>query len=123
MVSDVSSNITAVRWKNNKVVNVISTFTGKQPVQQAKRFCHCEKRRLNIEQPNIMNQYNMSMGGVDCMDQNISTYMINLSTKKWWWPLFRFAVDVTVNNAYQICRQSHLNPGEYRLDALGFRHC
>ena len=88
VVTDVFSNITAVRWKDNKVVNVISTFTGKQPVQQAKRYCHREKRRLNIEQPNIINQYNMSMGGVDCMDQNILTYMINLSTKKWWWPLF-----------------------------------
>ena len=62
----------------------------------------------------------MSIGGVDCMDQNTLTYMINFPTKKWWWPLFRFAV-VTVNNAYQIYCQFHLNPGEYRLDALGFR--
>ena len=47
--------------------------------------------------------------------------MINLHTKKWWWPLFQFVVDVTINNAYQIYCQSHLNPGEYRLDDLGFR--
>ena len=46
---------------------------------------------------------------------------VQLCTKKWWWPLFRFVVDVAVNNAYQIYRQSHLNPREYRLDALGFR--
>ena len=32
------SNITAVRWEDNKVVNAISTFTGKQPVQQVKRL-------------------------------------------------------------------------------------
>ena len=38
----------------------------------------------------------------------------------WCWLLSQFAVDVTVNNAYQIYRQSHLNPGEYRSDALGF---
>ena len=47
--------------------------------------------------------------------------MINLLTKKWLWPLFRFVVDVAVNNFYQIYRQSHLNPGEHRLDALVFR--
>ena len=29
VVTDVSSNITAVRWKDNEVVNAISTFTGK----------------------------------------------------------------------------------------------
>ena len=71
MVTDVSSKITAVRWKDNNVVNVISTVTGKQLIQQVKRFCH-------LEQPNIINQYNMSTEGDDCMDQNISAYMINL---------------------------------------------
>ena len=52
---------------------------------------------------------------------NVWAYMINSRTKKWWWPLFRFIVDVAVNNANQIYHQSHLYPGEYRLDALGFR--
>ena len=79
-----------------------------------------EKQRVNIEQPKIINQYNVSMGGVNRMDQNISVYKINLRTKQWWWPLFRFVVDVAVNNAYQTYCQSHLNPGEYRLDALSF---
>ena len=121
VVTDVSLNITAIRWKDNKVVNAISIFPGKLPIQQAKRYCHREKRRMNIEQPNIINQYNMSMRGVDRMDQNISKYVINLRTKKWWWSLFLFAIDVTVNNFCQIYCQSHLDPGEYRLDALGFR--
>ena len=62
VVTDVFSNITAVRWKDNKVVNAISAFTGKQPIQQVKRNCHREKQRVNIEQPNIINQYNMSTG-------------------------------------------------------------
>ena len=55
------------------------------------------------------------------MDQNIWAYMIKLRTNKWWWPLFRFVVYVAVNKAYQIYYQFYLNPGEYRLDALGFR--
>ena len=53
------------------------------------------------------------------MGQYISAYMINLRTSKWWWPFFRFVVDVVVNNVYQIYNQSHLNPGECRLDVLG----
>ena len=101
-------------------MNAISIFTGKQPIQQVKRDYHREKRRVNIGQANIINQYNMSMGGVDCMDQNISAYMINLCKKKWRWQHFWFVVDVAVNNAYQINRQSHLNPREYRLDVLCF---
>ena len=43
MVTDVSSNITAVRWKDNKVVNAISTFTDKQQIQQTKRYYYREK--------------------------------------------------------------------------------
>ena len=76
-VTDVSSNITAVRWKGNELVNAISTFTGKQPIQQVKRYYHREKRRVDIGQPNITDQYDMSMGGVDRTDQNILAYMIN----------------------------------------------
>ena len=34
VVTDVSSNMTAVCWKDNKVVNAISTFTRTQPIQQ-----------------------------------------------------------------------------------------
>ena len=83
LVTDVSSTITVVCWKDNKVVNAISTFTGKQPIQQVKRSCHRKKRGVNIEQQSIINQHNMFIGGVDQMDQNISAYMINLHTKKW----------------------------------------
>ena len=123
VVTDFPSNITAVRWKDNKVVNAVSTLTGKQPIQQVKRYCHHKNRRVNIEQSNIINQYYMSMRRVDRMDQNISTYMITLHTKKWWWPRFRFVVDVTVNNTHQIYLKFHLNlvQYQYRLDGRGLR--
>lgn len=121
VVTDISSNITAVRWKDNKVVNCLSTFTGKEPIQSVKRFCHKEKKKVDIEQPNIIREYNKSMGGVDRMDQNIAAYMVNLRSKKWWWPLFRFVLDASVNNAYQLYRMREIQPGEKKLDALGFR--
>ena len=84
LVTDISSNMTPGPWEDNKIVNAISTFTGKQPIQQMTCYCHHEKWRVNIEQPNIINQYNMFMEGADCMDENTSVYLINLRTKKWW---------------------------------------
>ena len=74
VATDESSNITAVRCKDKKVKNAISAFTGKQSIQQVKCYFRREKRRVNIEQPNI--------GGVDRMDQHISVHMIRLRTKK-----------------------------------------
>ena len=78
VATDISSNATAVRWKDNKVVNCLSTFTDKEPMQSVKRFCYKEKKKVEIEQPNIIREYNISMGGADCMDQNIAVYKINL---------------------------------------------
>lgn len=121
VVTDVCCNITAVRWKDNKVVNAMSTFTGKEPIQEVKRFCQKQKKHIGIEQPNIISVYNKSVGGVDRMNHNIATYMINLRSKKWWWPLFRFVVDVAVNNAFQLYRLRNADLREQKLDALGFR--
>ena len=61
---------------------------------------HCCKQNI---QTNQFFCYNKTMGGVDRMDQNIGTYMINIRNKKWWWPIFPFGVDLAVNNAFQLC--------------------
>ena len=115
------SNISAVRWKDNKVVNVLSTFAGKEPQKKVKRNSQKEKKKIDVLQPNVVSVYNRFMGGVDRMDQNISTYMINLRSKKCWWPLFRFCVDVAVNNAFQLYRPRQPDTGESKLNTLVFR--
>ena len=54
------------------------------------------------------------------MDQNISAYMINICNKKWWWPLFRFCIDLAVINEYQLYCLQPLHPGQRAIDLLGF---
>ena len=61
------------------------------------------------------------MGGVDRLDQKISSYMIGHHSRKWWWPVFRFCLDLSVSNAYQLYRQLKCSEGECKLDLLGFR--
>ena len=65
VVTDISSCITAVRLKDNKVVNALSKFTGNEPIKSVKRFFKKQNKRVDIEQPNIIDIYNKSMGGVD----------------------------------------------------------
>ena len=67
VVTDISSCITAVRLKDNKVVNALSKFTGNEPIKSVKRFFKKQNKRVDIEQPNIIDIYNKSMGGVDRM--------------------------------------------------------
>ena len=115
---DEKSNITVVRWKDNKVVTVASTYAGVEPIGVAQRFVRNERRRVGVPIPHCFQIYNHGMGGVDRFDQNVACYMINIRTKKWWWPMFRFLIDLSVQNAFQLYR---LQDGVDCLDLLGFR--
>ena len=74
-----------------------------------------------IDQPQCVMKYNEGMGGVDRLDQNIASYMIGHRSKKWWWPIFRFCIDLCVNNAFQLYRHQNKISGPKKLDLLGFR--
>ena len=103
------------------MVTVASTFVGKMPLRKAHRYVKAQNGRAEIDQPQSIFLYNKGMGGVDRLDQNISSYMIGHRSKKWWWPVFRFCLDLSVNNAYQLYRQQKRSEGERKLDLLGFR--
>ena len=40
------------------------------------------------------------MGGTDQMDGNVAKYRIGIRSKKWWWPIFTWLIDVSINNAW-----------------------
>ena len=82
VVSDNKSNVTLVRWKDNKVVTVASTLYGKEPMKRAHLYIKDKGGRVEIDQPNPISVYNKTMGGVDRMDQNIGAYTINIRSKK-----------------------------------------
>ena len=71
VVNDNKSNVTLVRWKDNKVVTVASTLYGKEPMKRARRYIKDKGSRIEIDQPNSISVYSKTMGGVDRMDQNI----------------------------------------------------
>ena len=86
VVIDDNAKIAFARWKDKKVVTVISTGKTKQYIKE-------KKGRVDIEQPQCIKKYNERMGRVDRLDQNIGTYIIALRSKNWWWPIFRFCID------------------------------
>lgn len=104
-------------WNDNRAVYLISTCDQVFPTVEAKRWSQTEKKKVAIPQPNCVQAYNKNMGGVDRMDQNVSTYRIGIRSKKWWWPLFAYCLDVTMANAWQLHKK------KYRLDSLAFRRC
>ena len=118
---DQKSDVCVVRWKDNKVVTVASTYAGVEPLQKARRFSSQQKQRIEIDQPKVVQLYNYGMGGVDRLDQNIACYMIQHRSKKRYWPIFRFCVDLAVQNAFQLYRMQERIAGIKSHDLLSFR--
>ena len=92
--SEEKNNITVCRWRDNKAVTVASTYSGSTPESSASRYCREKRRKIAIPMPKKVAEYNFGMSGVDRFDQNMAAYSINLRNKKWWWPFFRFILDL-----------------------------
>lgn len=54
-----------VRWNDNNIVRVCSNINGEYPFVKAKRWFHKDKKNVEIDQPNVIAQYNQYMGGTD----------------------------------------------------------
>jgi len=117
---DQNTGVIVVRWNDNSVVTVASNCYGVEPFGQAQRWSYAEKKRVMIQQPQIIAQYNGSMGGVDRMDQNVAAYRISIRSKKWWWPFFSYCADVAMQNAWLLYRMTEANKTS-PMDQLQFR--
>lgn len=103
---DSSGHLTVVRWMDSKPVTLASNCHGVVPLMKAKRWSSAEKIRMEIDQPFIVSQYNKFMGGVDRLDQNIAQYRIRARSRKWYWPIIAYLLQVSMHNAWFIYRKS-----------------
>jgi len=85
---DKNNEICVVRWDDNSVVTIMTNVGKIEPLVIAKRYNRKEKKIVNVQQPNVIQDYNKNMGGVDLHDNGIANYRIRVKGKKWWWPLF-----------------------------------
>lgn len=76
--------MSAVSWKDNKQVVLLSTYVGASPVGTIERYEKTEKRKKSIPCPKVVNEYNAHMGGVDLMDSYLGRYRIRMKTRKWY---------------------------------------
>ncbi|KAL7639223.1 UNVERIFIED_CONTAM: hypothetical protein RMT77_010757 [Armadillidium vulgare] len=80
-------DVSAVKWKDNKPVPIVTNFDPIEPLHQCTRWSKEQKKRVAIPQPQIIRAYNTFMGGVDILDQAISDCRPTISWKKWDGPL------------------------------------
>jgi len=116
------TDITAVVWKDTKVVNLLSTFVGADPVMKVKRFDKKLKKHVEVDCPAIIKTYNKHMGGVDLLDGLLGRHKIKTRSRKWYIRLFYHMLDVTIVNSWLLHRRIQEGKGENKtLTLVQFR--
>ncbi|KAB0804468.1 hypothetical protein PPYR_01438 [Photinus pyralis] len=77
------NKIAAVRWFDNKVVNMASNFAAIEPTDTVKRWGKKQKAYVQIQRPLVIALYNKSMGGVDKSGFLVSLYRTFIRSRKW----------------------------------------
>jgi len=104
-VYEKTRNLSLVCWLDNKVVRLISTFAGKDPVEQVQRYDKSSKTHVQVNRPHIIKLYNQSMGGVDLLDMMSSLYKRQLKSKRWYLYIFYHTVTLAVVNSWFLYRR------------------
>ena len=104
------------KWNDNSVVNVASNCLTHEPVRQVRRRVKNQPNQ-EVSQPNLIRDYNQGMGGVDLMDRLLASYRPTIRGKKWYWPLFINALNVSVVAAWRV----HCKVADEPLSHLDFR--
>ncbi|XP_014672682.1 PREDICTED: piggyBac transposable element-derived protein 3-like [Priapulus caudatus] len=98
-------NIVAVRWLDNKVVNLVSSFVGSDPVDTARRYDRSKKTHVQVPRPHIIKMYNKFMGGVDLLDMLCSLYKPTIRCRRWYIYIWWHTITIAVVNAWLIYRR------------------
>ena len=113
---DDNHNLALVRWKDNAIITLASNQHAVAPMQKARCWSFVENKCLTVHQPFVVHCYKTYMGDTDRMDQNINSYCTTIRTKKWYWTIFSWMLDVTAQNSWLIYCLEHDD-----IDHLEFR--
>ena len=104
--TDCNTGLHLLKWFDNKCVIVGSSFAGVECHNTVQRYDQAKKEKVTIDCPDIVSQYNQSMGGVDLADMLVSLYRTTIITRKrWYLKLIFHCVDIAKVNAWLLYRR------------------
>lgn len=114
------NRLAVVRWNDNKAVTFLSSFVASAPVEKIMRYSKDAKKKVEVQCPQIVRQYNKNMGGVDLADMLISLYKIPLKSRRWYLGIFAQMLDICLNNAWLLHRTNNAKKSQLPLKAFRF---
>ena len=88
-------------------MTVCSTVFGTEPIKNVQRWSRKEKKKIDVDRPYIVEQYNKTMNGTDRQDQHVNNYRSGIRGKKRWFSLFAWLVDESIQNAWLLGRKTN----------------
>ena len=120
-------DLVAVSYYDQKPVHFLSTICKSIKQIQCKKPVYCvetdQVETLKFLHPNINNDYNHDMGGVDIADQLWNYYQFNhwMRKCKWWWLIFFWALGVLLVNTYVAYKTYMVSIGKQPMSHYNFR--
>ncbi|XP_053631028.2 piggyBac transposable element-derived protein 3-like [Cherax quadricarinatus] len=115
-------SVLAVRWKDNKVVTILTNDIGINPVTKIRRYSKELKQKVEVDCPAVIKNYNAHMGGIDKNDMLVHLYKSPLKTKRWYMRLFGYVIDLCCVNGWLLYRrecgvlkEKYMNLKEFRF--------
>ena len=113
-------SLIATHWYDNRDVYALSTATDDAIVEVPRRI---ESDIVNVSCPEIIQDYNSFMGGVDICHQYLCYYSVGRKSMKWWRRVFWRLHDIAIVNAYIIYKYNSrtslkqlITPKQFRLE-------
>ncbi|KAJ8884236.1 hypothetical protein PR048_016093 [Dryococelus australis] len=102
--TDFTRTVTAVKWYDNKSVNMIFSYRGTQPMHQVKRWSIAAKKNIEVSCTALVKEYNESMGDVDFHDMLVGLYMTDIRARRYYLRIVFNSLDSSVVNAWLFYR-------------------
>nr|XP_053644345.1 piggyBac transposable element-derived protein 3-like isoform X2 [Cherax quadricarinatus] len=100
-----NDGVLVVRWKDNKVVTLLTSDVGINPVSLVERYNKVTKSKTELQCPAVIKNYNANMGGIDKSNMLVDLYKTPMKSKRWYMRLFAYVLDLAVVNAWLVyCR-------------------
>ena len=105
-----TGNLIACAWHDTKRVHFLSNVHANGTVEKRIRSKGTADGHRVIQKPLIADAYNQHMGGVDILDQKVSTFGWLHKETKWYRTIYHRLVEIALINSYIVYQKSEENP-------------
>lgn len=100
-----AEGVIAVKWFDNKCVNLLSNACGIMPLSSVKRWSKESWPKTAIPCPSVIPAYNEHMGGIDLSDMLVHLYKTQAKSRRWYTPPFGYILDLCIGNSWLVYKR------------------